>query len=168
MTCAHETGRVAKVGLARYRVGEAPLKMMTMALGSCLGIVLFDPIRGIGALAHVMHPRRARLKNKGSKAKFVDSAIAVMIDRMVARGARASRIVAKLFGGARMFEPKAGVPGVIQIGDENIAAAREELRKRRIPVVAEAVGGTKGRTIIFDVCDGSVVVRDALGNEEIR
>ena len=161
------TGQLVKIGLARYRVGEAPMRMMTMALGSCLGIVLYDPGTAIGALAHVMHPSRERLRNQGSRAKFVDSAVSMMIDKMIRRGARKMSIVAKIFGGARMFEPKPGVPGVLQIGAENVAAAREELEAQRIPIVAEHVGGTRGRTILFDVSDGSVVLRDVFGNEEI-
>jgi chemotaxis protein CheD len=118
------------------------MRMITMALGSCLGIVLYDPSTAIGAMAHVMHPRRQRLKNKGSRAKFVDSAVDLMIDKMVGRGATKRSIIAKIFGGARMFEPKPGVPGVLQIGDENVAAAREELEARHVPIVAENVGGT--------------------------
>lgn len=166
MACKQGTGQLVKVGLARYRVGEAPMRMMTMALGSCLGIVLHDPGTCIGAMAHVMHPSRKRMRNKSNRAKYVDSAIAMLIDKMVERGARKKRIVAKIFGGARMFEPRAGVPGVLQIGDENVTVARMELDAMRIPIVAESVGGSKGRTIIFDVSDGSVVMRDAFGNEE--
>ena len=60
-------------------------------------------------------------------AKFVDSAVSMMVDKMIRRGARKRSIVAKIFGGARMFEPKPGVPGVLQIGDENVHTVRSLL-----------------------------------------
>jgi len=167
MKCMQGTGPVIKVGLAQYRIGKAPLKMMTMALGSCLGIVLYDAETRMGAMAHVMHPKRSRVKNNSNRAKFVDTAIGIMIERMIKRGAMREKLQAKIFGGAHMFQHVVGCPGVIQIGDENVASAREELRARGIPLVAEDVGGVKGRTLLFDVSDGSVLVQDAFGNKEI-
>lgn len=133
--------------------------MTTLALGSCLGIVLYEPTTRIGALAHAMHPRRARVKNNANRAKFVDSVLPLLLDGMARRGARRERIVAKLFGGARMFESYAGNAGVMQIGDENVAVAREALAGMGIPIVAECVGGGSGRTIALDLSNGSVVVR---------
>ena len=167
MECKRGTGPLIKVGLAQYRIGRAPLRMMTLALGSCLGIVLYDGETGIGAMAHVMHPKRSKVKNNSNRAKFVDAAIGVMIERLIKRGALRNKLQAKIFGGAHMFQHVVGCPGVIQIGDENIASAREELRTRGIPLVAEDVGGEKGRTLLFDVSDGSVLVQDAYGSKEI-
>ena len=161
------TEQVVKVGVAQFRVGQAPIKMMTMALGSCLGIVLFDASARVGALAHAMHPRRERVKNNANKAKFVDTVIPLLIDRMVRQGARRERIVAKIFGGARMFDSYAGCRGLLQIGDENVVSAREELHERAIPIIAECVGGSNGRTIVFDLSNGNVVVRDMNSTEEV-
>ncbi|MBN1165314.1 MAG: chemotaxis protein CheD [Candidatus Krumholzibacteriota bacterium] len=167
MVYRSEAGVVIKVGMAQYRVGEAPMKMMTLALGSCIGIVLYDQAVRIGALAHVMHPRRDRVKSNANKAKFVDTAIDLMLSRMIKRGADIRRIVAKIFGGSTMFGSAAGGKGVIQIGEENTRVARLELAAKNIPLVAESVGGSKGRTILFDLFDGSVLVRYAYGDEEI-
>jgi chemotaxis protein CheD len=143
------------------------MTMMTMALGSCLGIVLFDGTTKIGALAHVMHPKREFVRNNMNRAKFVDSAIALMINRMVKRGARRGEIVAKMFGGAKMFKSVKGNPGVLQIGEKNVAAAREQLEELGIPIVAEDVGGSQGRTICFNVSDGTVLLKDAFNNERV-
>jgi chemotaxis protein CheD len=158
---------VVKVGVAQFCVGRSPDTMMTMALGSCLGIVLFDAHSRVGALAHAMHPRHERVKNNANKAKFVDTVVPLLIEGMVKSGARRNGIVAKLFGGARMFESYAGCRGLIQIGDENVAAAREALKVHGIPIVAECVGGSNGRTIVFDVSTGKVIVRDVRNFEEI-
>ena len=158
-------GPTVKIGLAEFRVAKAPMIMMTMALGSCLGIALYDDEAKIGGLAHVMHPKRGLVKNNINKAKFVDSAISLMLERMVQRGAKRTRITAKLFGGARMFTNYEGIPGVLQIGEKNILSARERLNEFEIPVMAECVGGDMGRTISFNVSDGSVLVCDAGGAE---
>jgi chemotaxis protein CheD len=141
--------------------------MTTMALGSCLGIVLHDRKAGIGGLAHAMHPRRERVKNRTNRAKFVDSVIPAVVERMVGWGARRERITAKIFGGARMFDAFVGCRGVLQIGDENVRAAQEVLAKLGIPLTAQRVGGTNGRTITFDVASGAVEVRYVDGTEEI-
>jgi chemotaxis protein CheD len=158
--------KAIKVDMAQFRVGEAPMRLMTMALGSCLGIALYDPQTRIGALAHAMHPRRERVKNNMNRAKFVDSVIPLLVERMLQWGARREKIVAKIFGGARMFDGFEGCRGILQIGDENIAAAREVLGELGIPLVAECVGGTSGRTVILDVSDGSVLVRHMDNTEE--
>jgi chemotaxis protein CheD len=114
-----------------------------------------------------MHPRRKRVKNNVNRAKFVDSVIPLLLERMLQWGARRDRIVAKIFGGARMFDGFDGCRGILQIGDENIVAAREVLKELGIPVVAESVGGRTGRTIVLNVSDGSVLVRQMNDTEEI-
>ena len=160
------TGILIKVGMAQFKVAAAPARMMTFALGSCVGIVLYDPVSKIGGLAHVMHPSSERVQNNVNRAKFVDTAVELMLSRMAKKGASRSRIEAKIFGGAKMFQSISASPGVMQIGEENVKATRAELAGRNIPVVAESTGGTKGRTIIFDLTSGRVTVKDAQSKEE--
>ncbi len=167
MISTSETGPMIKVGMAQYRVATPPAKMMTLALGSCLGLVLYDPVSRVGGLAHVMHPSRERVRNNVNRAKFVDTAIDLMLSRMSKKGAARSRIVAKIFGGAQMFGHVTGSRGVIQIGRANVEAARRELAERKIPIVADATGGSRGKTILFDLDDGKVRTKDAGGSEEI-
>jgi len=160
------TGLLIKVGMAQFKVEAAPATMMTFALGSCVGIVLYDPVSKIGGLAHVMHPNSERVPNNTNRAKFVDTAVELMLSRMAKKGAQRSRIVAKIFGGARMFQSISASPGVMQIGEENVKATRKELAERNIPIVAESTGGEKGRTVFFDVASGKVTVKDAQGKQE--
>jgi chemotaxis protein CheD len=167
MSCNGRKGPLVKVGMAQLRVGSAPMKMLTMALGSCLALVLYDEGSRVGGLAHAMHPWRSGVKSNANRAKFVDSAITLMVDRMAKRGAQKERLIAKIFGGAKMFDHVKGSRCVLQIGERNVAAARTELRRIGIPIVAECVGGSKGRTILFDVSSGTVIVKDAYDNEEI-
>lgn len=167
MIGSSETALVVKVGMAQYKVASAPARMVTLALGSCVGIVLYDPVARVGALAHVMHPRRERVKNNVNRAKFADAVVDLMLGRMVKKGAERARVQGKIFGGARMFAHVQGSRGMFQIGAENVAVAKSELAARGILIVAESTGGEKGRMLVFDVCDGSVRVRDAWNNEEV-
>jgi chemotaxis protein CheD len=160
------TGTLIKVGMAQFKVATAPARMMTFALGSCVGIVLYDPVSKIGGLAHVMHPSSERVQNNVNRAKFVDTAIELMLSRMAKKGAQRSRIEAKIFGGAKMFQTISASPGVMQIGEENVKATKAELADRNIPIVAESTGGEKGRTVFFDVASGSVTIKDAQGKQE--
>lgn len=166
MKVQQRKGPVVRVGLAQFRIGDAPMEMTTMALGSCLGIVLYDPETSIGAMAHVMHPKRERVSNNANRAKFVDTAVSLMLDRMERRGAARRRVVAKIFGGARMFGHMKDRRNLPQIGEANVAAAREEFARLAIPVIADRTGGAKGRSIVFDLSNGMVTVRDSDGVEE--
>jgi chemotaxis protein CheD len=161
-----ETGLQIKVGMAQFKVASAPARMMTYALGSCVGIVLYDPVAKIGGLAHVMHPSSKRAQNNANRAKFVDTAVELMLSRMAKKGALRERIEAKIFGGARMFQQHSASPGVMQIGEENVRAARDELTRRNISIVAESTGGTRGRSVFFNVASGGVTVKDAQNKEE--
>jgi len=166
MISSREAGTLIKVGMAQFKVAMAPARIMTFALGSCVGIVLYDPVSKIGGLAHIMHPSSERVQNNVNRAKFVDTAVELMLSRMAKKGANRSRIEAKVFGGARMFQAISASPGVMQIGEENVKATRAELEGRNIPIVAESTGGTKGRTIVFDITSGRVTVKDAQNKEE--
>ncbi len=158
---------VIRVEMAQYRTGKAPQRMMTLALGSCVGITLYDPNVKVGGMAHAMHPRRELVKNNHNRAKFVDCVVDLMIKKMQRSGASSRRIVAKLFGGARMFGHIPSSRGIKQIGEKNVGVAREELERLNIPLVGEDVGGERGRTITFDLSSGEVCLRDAFGNREI-
>lgn len=162
-----ETEKVVRVEMAQFRVGRAPVKMTTLALGSCVGITLYDQNVKVGGMAHAMHPRRDLVKNNLNKAKFVDCVVELMVRQMITKGASIKGIVAKLFGGARMFGHIANNRGVKQIGEKNVREAKEKLKNLKIPIVCEDVGGERGRTITFDLYDGSVYLRDVYGNQEI-
>ncbi len=151
-----------KVGMAEYKVAPNPNVLTSIGLGSCVGIVLYDANKKIGGLAHIMLPRRDEGKERHNPAKFADSAIQIMLNDMMSAGATPAAIRAKIFGGANMFP---GVPTRtgMNVGQRNAQTVKEELAKRKIKIVAEDLGGTMGRTVVFDTTDGSVVVRDVRG-----
>ena len=152
--------------MAEYKVMGNPAVLTSIGLGSCIGIVLYDAINKIGALAHIMLPRQSEAKNKSNPAKFADTSIDLMLAEMEERGSFKRNIKAKLFGGANMF-PKVQGKILLNVGARNSAAVKEELIKRKIAVVAEDLGGHFGRTIVFDTRNGSVRVKTIRGESVV-
>jgi chemotaxis protein CheD len=92
------------------------------------------------------------------KGKYADTGIKELIDQMVAAGACRTNLVAKMAGGAQMFEVKEG-SDTLSIGDKNVEAAKAVLAANNIRLVAEDTGADYGRTIELNLDDGSLVVR---------
>lgn len=132
--------------------------LVTLGLGSCVAIMLHDPKTKAGAMAHVLLPSKSLAHDASNPAKFPESAVPLLVERLKALGADPRRLVAKLAGGASMFT-QLMTPGTIQMGERNIVASRNALRKAEIPILREAVGGDRGRTVRFHVKDGRVEIR---------
>jgi chemotaxis protein CheD len=146
-----------RVGISEFKTGRAPAVLVTYGLGSCLGITLYDPLRRLGGLAHTLLPL-AHPGDRSSETKYVDSAIRLMMTELIDLGAEKECLVAKISGGANMFEPLH--PSATEgIGGRNARAARETLELLGIPLLAEDVGGKHGRTVEFDLATGEVRVR---------
>ena len=132
--------------------------LVTLGLGSCVAIMLHDPQANAGAMAHVLLPSKSLAHDATNLAKFPDTAVPMLIERLEGLGADPRRLVAKLAGGASMFT-QLMTPGTIQMGERNIVASRHALRIASIPILRESVGGERGRTVRFHVKDGRVEVR---------
>jgi chemotaxis protein CheD len=132
--------------------------LVTIGLGSCVAIALYDADARVAGLAHVLLPSEALSRDQSNPAKFPRTAIPLLIEEMCQRGAKRGRIRAKIIGGASMFSnllPNGG----INIGERNIAAVRESLAAHAVPIVAEDIGSDYGRSVYFTVADGRVEVR---------
>jgi chemotaxis protein CheD len=121
-------------------------------LGSCIGVVLHDPHRKIGGLAHVVLP--SSRGHSGPPGKFVDTAIPELIRRISECGGSSANLTAKIAGGARMFATSAD----FAIGEQNLASIERELAERRIPVVGRHCGGQQGRRMSFTPGSGCVQI----------
>ena len=135
--------------------------LVSLGLGSCVGLALLDRKMGIAGLAHVVLPQSQGHGDAGSR-KFADLAVPQLVAEMEAAGARRVRIDAALVGGASMF---AVASRSLEVGQRNHAAVREQLAGLRIPVRAAATGGNRGRTIRVNVGTGSVTFREAGGHD---
>jgi chemotaxis protein CheD len=146
-----------RVGISEFKTGRAPAVLVTYGLGSCLGITLYDPRKKLGGLAHTLLPL-SRPEDQTRMTKYVDSAIRLMMEELLELGAEKECLVAKISGGANMFETlhPSGAEGV---GARNARAARETLELLGIPLLAEDIGGNHGRTVEFDLATGEVRVR---------
>lgn len=145
------------VKVAHHALGRPGDVLVTLGLGSCVAIMLHDRQAKVGALAHVLLPEPALARDHGNYAKFASTAVPMLIGEMTALGASARRLEARLAGGASMFATLM-VPGSLNMGERNIRAAREALRQAGIPLLGESVGGDFGRSVRFNVGEGSTVV----------
>lgn len=137
-----------KVGMADLNVCVAPNGITTLGLGSCVGIILYDPRNRIAGLAHIMLPDSTKISNNENKAKFADTGIDELIIRMKEIGANSRGLIAKIAGGAQMFAFTKN-NDMMRIGDRNIEATKAKLKELSIPILAEDTGLNYGRTIEF-------------------
>ncbi|NLK26786.1 MAG: chemotaxis protein CheD [Clostridiales bacterium] len=152
-----------KVGMADLNVCVSPNAITTLGLGSCVGIVLYDPGKKIAGLAHIMLPDSTKIMNNGNKAKFADTGIEELIKRMVEIGADRRALVSKIAGGAQMFA-FSNNSDIMRIGERNVEATKKILNELRIPILAEDTGSNYGRTIEFYPETGQLLIR-SVGNE---
>ena len=136
--------------------------LVSLGLGSCIGLGLIDRRMGIAGLAHIVLPQSQGHANANPR-KFADLAVPEMLSELERQGARKVRLEAVLVGGASMFAVSSAS---LEVGQRNEAAVRELLKAQRIPVVATATGGSRGRTIRIDVGTSAVTVREAGGKDE--
>jgi chemotaxis protein CheD len=142
--------------------GTAGDMLVSLGLGSCIGLALLDRRAAVAGLAHVVLPTAEG--RDGAPGKFADTAVPVLLDAVVGLGARRTRVEAVMVGGASMFS--FGGNG-LEVGQRNESAVRDELAKLRIPVIASETGGSKGRTVRVHVETG-LVTSKAAGETELE
>ena len=158
---------VVRVGIADMNIVKVPDTIRTSGLGSCVGVVLYDEIRKIAGMLHVMLPdSNLGRSDRINVAKFADTGVYGLMELLKAEGARPMALKAKIAGGAQMFQ--FGSSDTIRIGPRNIEAVKIELKRLSIPLIAEDTGGSSGRTIEFDPLTSMLSIRTVnLGTQEI-
>jgi len=151
------TDTCIRVHVADYAVATSGT-ISTVGLGSCVAIILYDPVARVGGLAHVLLPTEAMSRDRSNPAKFPATVVPILLDRMRDLGAMGNRLRAKIVGGASMFGNLIP-PGGVNIGERNVVAVREVLAGAKIPIVAEDTGSDYGRSVYLNVADGAVEVR---------
>ncbi|PRR79381.1 Chemoreceptor glutamine deamidase CheD [Clostridium liquoris] len=156
-----------RVGIADLNVATSPDKIITVGLGSCIGIALYDKINGIGGLLHIMLPDSTQFSNVTNPLKFADLGIPILIEKLESKGANKGNLKAKIAGGASMFN-FSDKSMTMDIGNRNGISVKKVLNKFSIPVLSEDIGGNKGRTMIFDTANGTVQIKTVgMGVKEI-
>lgn len=150
---------IIRVGISDLNIAIGSQRIRTSGLGSCVGAVIYDLSNKIAGLAHVMLPDSSLTKqDKINKFKYANTAIPILINKMLSKGAKKYALRAKLAGGAQMFQFSYN-SDAMRIGPRNIEAVREQLQYKKIPIVAEDTGGNSGRTIEFNPITGKLKIR---------
>ena len=152
------------VGIADMKIARREGTLITYALGSCIGITLYDPAIKLAGLLHIMLPEAGNMADMNVY-KFADTGIQEMLRKMTAFGGIKRRYQCKIAGGAKMFEVS-GSNGLGNIGQRNIESVKATLRRENIRLLAEHTGGTVARTLLFDVVSGQGCIR-SYGHKDI-
>lgn len=135
------------IGISEMAVVKGNASVITYALGSCVGVALYDSARGIAGLAHVMMPSSGEIRDANiNPGKFADTAVPELLKKMSLAGANTHVLTAKIAGGAQMF---AMTSPTMNIGERNVAAVKEALALKGIRIIASDTGLNYGRTVEF-------------------
>lgn len=158
---------LVKVGMADLNIAVEGAVLKTTGLGSCVGLTMFDPKSKVAGMAHVMLPSSSIARESQiNVAKYADTSIPELLERMKAAGARIERMEAKMAGGAQMFA--LGGSDTLRIGPRNVESCTEMLNRYGIPIKAQDTGGSYGRTVEFDSDKGILFIRSVqFGVKEI-
>lgn len=152
------TKTIIRVKIADMQVARGEAVLMTVGLGSCVGVALYDEGRKVGGLAHILLGNSEDFPYRNGQvdvAKFADTATPALLESMISQGARKWAVRAKIAGGGHLFGRSSKEKGV---GERNVEAVRAALKKAGIPLTAEDVGGAVGRTVKLCVDSGDFLV----------
>ncbi|MCI8649745.1 MAG: chemotaxis protein CheD [Anaerotruncus sp.] len=148
------------VGISDLNIAKAPDILVTYALGSCVGICLYDPAIKLAGLSHIMLPTSEMNHDAKQVMRFADSAIPLLLKKMEMAGGSRARMKAKIAGGAQMFAAMSN-SSISNIGQRNIKAVKDALASLRIPIIADDTGKNYGRTLYFNAADGMMRIKSA-------
>jgi len=148
------------VGVADMAISSSPGdEIVTHALGSCLGVTVYDPVVKVGGMMHVMmpmsnvNPEKART----NPFMFVDTGIPLFMKTLFNAGVNKSRMIVKIAGGANVHNNNDS----FAIGRRNYIALKKLLWKNSVLIEAEDTGGTRPRTMSLNVATGAVTLSNA-------
>jgi len=150
------------IGIGECKVSNDPADILvTHALGSCIGVMIYDPLARVGGLLHYMLPTSTLdpLKARSRPFLFADTGIPELFRATYALGAVKSRLIVMVAGGAQMFESN----GTFNIGIENHLALRKILAAAGVAITKEEVGGVSSRTVRMEIATGKIMLRTATG-----
>ncbi len=153
-----------KVGISDLNVAKNGDTLVTFALGSCVGICLYDPYSKVAGLSHIMLPSSVGFEHLKQPYKFADSAIPLLVKMMEQNGAKRVFLKAKIAGGAQMFGGLNN-SAINNIGERNVEAVKSKLAELKIDIIAEDTGKNYGRTQYFSSADGVMTIKSATKGE---
>ena len=158
----------------KYVVGVADMKIsassgdviVTHALGSCLGIAIYDPKAKVGGMLHVMLPQSKIDPQKAAENPymFIDTGIPKLFTDCYAKGADRKRLIIKVAGGASFRDVDTDI---FAIGKRNYIMLRKLLWKNGFMISSEDIGGTISRTMFLDISTGRTWLRSSAARSGI-
>ncbi len=146
------------VGIGEFAVSRDPSQILkTMALGSCVGVMIQDPKNGGAGLLHVALPDSSinQKRAQDKPGSFADTGIPALLKEMSKVGYDGkSRLIVKLAGGASIMDPN----NTFNIGKRNILAVKKILWGYRLGAIAEDVGGAISRSVSVEIQTGRVTI----------
>ena len=153
-------GKAYHVGMAELVVLSSPETLVTLGLGSCIGLVIYDPPARVAGMVHIMLPDRGRSCGPLEKpGKFADTAVPALVEQVCRKGGLRSRLKAKMAGGSQMFALPGAPADILAVGSRNAKETLEILKRLAIPLIASDLGGNKGRTVEFSTQTWMLSVR---------
>jgi chemotaxis protein CheD len=146
------------VGVADMAVSnDASAEIVTYSLGSCLGITIYDPLKKIGGLLHLMLPDSNIDHAKANQMPymFVDTGVPRLFHAAYNLGADRTRLVIKVAGGSQLLDAQ----GIFNIGARNIESFKKLLAQQGLNVHANDTGGVASRTLRLDLANGNTTIK---------
>jgi chemotaxis protein CheD len=158
------SAKTTNVGMGELIISRDPSDVLAcIGLGSCIAMCIWEPVARVGGVAHMLLPvSRNNAEMMGSPAKYIANGVPNLINRMIKNGAARSNLIVKITGGSRMLN----IPGennILDIGQRNINEVKAVMKRENIPIIAEDVGGTSGRSVQLFMESGKIVVRNLTG-----
>jgi chemotaxis protein CheD len=150
-----KSGRVVRIHIGEYYASRDSRIVYTL-LGSCVAVCLFDPVRRVGGMNHILMPGRADLNKYDASARYGINAMELLINRIMNLGGHRESLRAKVFGGARTLST---IPVENSMGPKNAAFALEFLARESIPVLGRDLGGNLSRRIYFHTDTGDAYLK---------
>ncbi|WP_408956635.1 chemotaxis protein CheD [Natroniella sp. ANB-PHB2] len=144
--------------MADLKVGSGEDIIITSGLGSCVGVTLYNKSTKIGGMAHVMLPEFPANREQGNPAKYADTALDMLLDKLRKKRVNLNRLEAKMAGGAQMFNFSSS-NDKMRIGARNIEAVERILQEKGIPILGAEVGENYGRTMELHNATGKVLIK---------
>lgn len=154
------------VGVSDMKVSNDPdAVLVTYSLGSCIGVVVYDPFVKVGGMLHYMLPESEIDPEKAEKNPFMfaDRGIPLLFKAAYAQGAKKQHMDVYVFGGSQILDQK----GFFNIGKRNYTSLRKLFFKNNVIAKYEDVGGSSNRTVRLEIKTGHVLVKTS-GGEEVR
>jgi len=147
--------RHVDIHIGEFHASSRPTVISTL-LGSCVAVCLYDPIKQIGGMNHILMPGKADMKHFDMAARYGINAMELLINRIMNLGGNRRNLAAKVFGGAKTI---AVISDDMSMGKKNIEFVKEFLKKESIKIISQDISGRRSRKIWFHTDTAEVFLR---------